>query len=258
MNFFLTLLVLLWVYMTVWFVISLWKKRNDVADVAWGLGFVLMAWASLVLAPDNPSVRALLVTGLVSVWGIRLAWHIGKRHIGKPEDFRYATWRQTWGKWFVLRSYGQIYLLQGFLLFLVVSPVLVINHMPGNSWSWLDGVGFFVWCLGFFFEAVGDAQLASFIRNPENKGKLMQSGLWSLTRHPNYFGEVTQWWGIWIMALSVPFGALAIVGPVVITLLILKVSGVPLLEKKMAEHPDFARYQARTNMFFPGLPKKIV
>lgn len=255
MSFLLVLLLILLAYMTVWFVVSLWKKRNDVADVAWGLGFVLLAWAGLLLA-DGTSGRSLLVTGLVSVWGIRLAWHIGRRHIGKPEDFRYAAWRQEWGKWFVLRSYGQIYLLQGALLFLVVSPVLFINQFPGLAWGWLDSVGLTVWCLGFFFEVVGDAQLANFIRRPENKGKLMRSGLWRLSRHPNYFGEVTGWWGIWIMALSVPYGMATIVGPLTITWLILKVSGVPLLEKKMAEHPDFAAYRTETNMFFPWFPKR--
>lgn len=255
MSFLLVLALLLLVYMTAWFGVSLWKKRNDVADVAWGLGFVLLAWAGFLVA-DETSTRSLLVTGLVSVWGIRLAWHIGRRHVGKPEDFRYAVWRQEWGKWFVLRSYGQIYLLQGTLLFLVVSPVLFINQFPGLSWGWLDSVGLLVWCLGFFFEVVGDAQLAAFIRRPENKGKLMRSGLWRWSRHPNYFGEVTGWWGIWIMALSVPYGLLTIVGPLTITLLILKVSGVPLLEKKMAEHPDFAAYRAETSMFFPWFPTK--
>lgn len=255
MNFFFILTLLLLFYMTIWFVIALWKSRNDVADVAWGLGFVLMAWASLLLA-ETTSVRAMIVTGLVSVWGMRLAWHIARRHIGKPEDFRYAKWRQEWGHWFMARSYVQIYLLQGLLLLLVVSPVLVINRISGNPWGWLDSIGLIIWGIGFCFESVGDAQLAAFLRNPDNKGKLMQGGLWRYTRHPNYFGEVTQWWGIWIMALSVSGGIWSIIGPLVITFLILKVSGVPLLENKMAEHPDFMRYQAETNMFFPWWPKK--
>jgi steroid 5-alpha reductase family enzyme len=254
MSFMLTLATLLLLYMTLWFVVSIIKKRNDVADVAWGLGFVLLAWSALWQS-DETSVRALVVTLLVSVWGLRLAYHIGKRHIGKPEDFRYAKWRTEWGRWFLLRSYGQIYLLQGFLLFLVSLPVLLIQESLGQPWGWLDTAGLFVWCAGFFFEAVGDAQLARFISDPTNKGKLMQDGLWRFTRHPNYFGEVTQWWGIALMALSVPSGFVGLIGPVTITFLILKVSGVPLLEKKMAEHPDFASYQKRTSLFVPLPPR---
>ncbi len=262
MIFFLSMGGVLLAYMTGWFVLSILKKRNDVADVAWGLGFVLLAWGGL-FASGSISERAVIVLLLVSVWGVRLAWHIARRHRGKPEDFRYAKWRTEWGKWFLLRSFGQVYLLQGFLLFLVSTPVLLIMWSGGESLlrgtgyplGILDGVGLVIWLVGFFFESVGDKQLALFLRDETNKGKLMQSGLWRYTRHPNYFGEVMQWWGIFIMALSVPFGWLGVVGPLTITFLILKVSGVPLLEQKMAEHPDFAAYKAQTSLFFPWPPK---
>jgi steroid 5-alpha reductase family enzyme len=263
MNFFLTLALVLLAYVTLWFVVSIIKKRNDVADVAWGLGFVLLAWLGMFVS-DTVSERSIIVVLLVSIWGMRLAWHIGRRHRGKPEDYRYAKWRTEWGKWFYLRSYGQVYLLQGALLFLVSTPVLLIVWSGGESFLWssgyplqlLDFVGLAIWGVGFFFESVGDKQLARFIGDAANKGKLMDRGLWRYTRHPNYFGEVTQWWGIWIMALAVPYGWIGIIGPLTITVLILKVSGVPLLEKKMAEHPDFAAYQQQTNMFFPWWPKK--
>jgi steroid 5-alpha reductase family enzyme len=112
-----------------------------------------------------------------------------------------------------------------------------------------------VWVIGFFFESVGDAQLSRFIKDPANKGKLMQSGLWKYTRHPNYFGEVTQWWGLWIIALSVSYGWLGIIGPLTITTLILKVSGIPLLEKSMEGNPEFQEYKKRTSVFFPLPPK---
>lgn len=254
MNYYITLTLVLFVYMSLWFVFSLIKKRNDVADVAWGLGFVLMAWTSLFLSNDF-GLRSVLINILVSVWGLRLAWHIHTRNKGKTEDYRYEAWRKEWGSFFYIRSYFQVYLLQGLLLFLIVSPVLVINKSYNSSVGFLDLVGVLVWLFGFYFEVVGDAQLARFIKNPENKGKLMQSGLWAYTRHPNYFGEVTLWWGVWLVALSVPNGIYAIIGPLTITFLILKVSGIPLLEKKMEENPDFQEYKSRVSMFIP-LPRK--
>lgn len=255
MNYYLTLIVILFVYMSLWFVVSLIKKRNDVADVAWGLGFVLLAWTSFFLSGDS-GMRGLLVNILVSIWGLRLAWHIHTRNKGKAEDYRYLAWRKEWGKWFYPRSYLQVYLLQGMFLFLIVMPVLLINKQAGAGLGLLDFIGVAVWLLGFFFELVGDAQLARFIKNPTNKGKLMQDGLWAYTRHPNYFGEVTQWWGLWLVALSMPSGVFAIIGPLTITFLILKVSGIPMLEKKMEENPEFADYKRQVSVLIPMLPKK--
>ncbi len=254
-TYFLTLAIVLFVYMNFWFVLSLIKKRNDIADVAWGLGFVLLTWVSFFMMRTMQPM-AILVATLVTVWGLRLAWHIHERNKGKAEDYRYLEWRKAWGKWFYLRSYAQVYLLQGLFLYLIVSPVLVINSAQGSLVSALSIIGIIVWAIGFFFESVGDRQLAQFIRNPANKGKLMTSGLWAYTRHPNYFGEVTQWWGIWLVALGVPtFGLISIIGPLTITFLILKVSGVPMLEKKMEQHPDFAAYKRRVSVFFPLPPK---
>ena len=254
MNYYSTLILVLFAYMTLWFLISILKKRNDVADVAWGLGFVLMAWVSFFLS-DDPGERGLLVATLVSIWGFRLAWHIHARNKGKEEDYRYLAWRNEWGKWFYPRSYIQVYLLQGMFLFLIVSPVLLINKSTGNDLGTLDMIGAAVWVLGFCFEAVGDAQLARFVKNPGNTGKLMRSGLWAYTRHPNYFGEVVQWWGVWLIALAVPGGWVGVVGPVTITFLILKVSGIPMLEKKMEEHPEFREYKRRVSVFFSFLPR---
>lgn len=240
--------------MNFWFVVSLIKKRNDVADVAWGLGFVLLAWASFFIS-NGSCGRGLIVNTLVSIWGLRLAWYIYRRNKGKTEDYRYLTWRQEWGKWFYIRSYVQIYLLQGFFLLIIVSPVLIINRNPGSSLGWLDFIGILIWIFGFSFEVIGDAQLAKFMMNPTNKGKLLQTGLWAYTRHPNYFGEVTLWWGIWLLSLSSPNGWFTIVGPLTITILILKVSGIPLLEKKMENNPDFEKYKRKVSVFIP-LPTK--
>lgn len=254
MNYYFILFLLLFIYMSLWFVISLIKQRNDVADVAWGLGFVLMTWTSFFLS-NTSGLRGLLVGTLVSIWGLRLSWHIYRRNKGKTEDYRYLLWRKEWGTWFYVRSYLQVYLLQGLLLYLIVFPVLLINKSSGSALGFFDVFGFVVWVIGFFFEVVGDLQLARFVRNPVNKGKLMQTGLWAYTRHPNYFGEVTQWWGLWLIALSVPNGWFGVIGPMTITFLILKVSGIPMLEKKMETKPEFAAYKRRVSMFFP-LPSK--
>lgn len=254
MNYFVTLAIILFGYMTTWFVLSILKKRNDIADIAWGLGFVLLAWVSFAVS-ESMSSRGILVGVLVTVWGTRLAWHIYQRNRGKTEDYRYAAWRKEWGSSFFVRSFFQVYMLQGVLLYLVVMPVLFINHSRGGSLGLLDLVGCAVWIMGFLFESIGDAQLARFIKDPANKGKLIQSGLWQYTRHPNYFGEVTQWWGIWLIALNVPGGWVSIIGPLTITFLILKVSGIPMLEKKMSEKPEFADYSKRTSMFIPLPPR---
>jgi len=254
-NYYLTLAFLLWGYMNLWFVVSLIKRRNDVADEAWGLGFVLLAWTSFFLSGGS-GLRSILVGILVSVWGLRLAWHIHARHRGKPEDFRYLAWRQEWGRWFYVRSYAQVYLLQGALLFLISLPVLIINRRANPTFGFLNGIGVCVWLGGFVFESVGDAELARFLKDRLNRGKILQSGLWKYTRHPNYFGEVAQWWGIWLVALDAAGGWFGVIGPLTITILILKVSGIPMLEKKMAENPHFAEYKRKTSAFIPWFPKR--
>lgn len=239
--------------MTFWFIVSVIKKRNDVADIAWGMGFVLLSWFSFYIS--GYSFKALWVNGLVTVWGLRLALHIYMRNKGKREDFRYLAWRKEWGAWFFIRSYLQVYILQGLFLFLIIQPVLFINRSMGTI-GVFDVFGLLVWLIGYFFESVGDKQLQEFVSNPANKGKIMDQGLWRYTRHPNYFGEVTQWWGLFLIALSIPGALFTIIGPITITFLILFVSGVPLLEKKYAGRPDFEAYKKRTSVFFPLPPKR--
>lgn len=243
--------------MSLWFVISLVTRRNDVADIAWGLGFVGLSWVGYALSPYQ-TLPALFTTLLVTLWGIRLSWHIFQRNRRKPEDYRYKAWRDQWGSWFYLRSFLQVYLLQGTLLYLIALPV-TYQHMvraSGDFTIW-DGIGFLLWATGFCMEAVADQQLRNFISHPENKGKIMMSGLWRYSRHPNYFGEVLQWWGIFLYAVSVPGGLLTVIGPITITFLILFVSGIPLLEKKYVGRQDFARYARQTSIFIPLPPRRI-
>lgn len=254
MNEFFIALLTVFVFANSCFVISLLKKRNDIADVAWGIGFVLVAWVSLLVS-DNFNHRSLLVSILVTIWGLRLALHIGLRNRGKGEDFRYKAWRESWGKSFLIRSYLQVYILQGLLLFVISLPIIFVNTRNA-AFSYFDILGLIVWLVGFLFETVGDWQLRQFTKNPANKGKIIQNGLWKFSRHPNYFGEVTLWWGIFLFAVSLPFGFLTIISPITITLLILYVSGIPMLEKKYEKNDEFAEYKKRTSVFFP-LPPKI-
>ncbi len=254
MTIFILLALVLLGYMSVWYFIALFFKRNDVADIAWGLGFVLLAWASYYFSYF--SIRAIIVNVLVTIWGGRLAWHIFNRNRKKPEDSRYQAWRESW-KLFYIRSFLQIFLLQGIILFVISYPVMFINLSMPKALQLTDYLGIAVWLIGFFFESVGDRQLKNFISKPENKGKIMDQGLWKYTRHPNYFGEVTMWWGIFLLALALPFSKFTFVGPLTITFMILFVSGVPLLEKKYKGRADFVAYKKRTSIFLPLPPKKV-
>ena len=253
--------ILVAVYMTVWFGVALVRKDNSVADIAWGLGFVLVA-AYTFLFRRTSLFLPVLVTSLVAIWGLRLAFHVGLRSRKRGEDPRYAEWRRRWGRSFVWRSYLQVFLLQGLFMLVIAWPVILVNthrwaHPPGAAtrdvFAW---VGTLVWILGFFFEAVGDAQLARFKRDPANKGKIMDRGLWRYTRHPNYFGESLMWWGIYGIALEVPLGWTTIVSPVLITFLLVRVSGIPPLERRYAGNAAFQGYARRTSAFVPRLPRK--
>lgn len=244
---------LILLYATFWFIISIIKKRNDLADIAWGLGYILLS--VYYLFTTEISQRALLIYALIFIWGLRLSMHIFLRNKGKQEDFRYQKWRNEWGKSFYLRSYLQVYLLQGFLLLMIASPATIVSAYSQPMLGLLDFIGVGIWLIGFYFEAVGDYQLMEFSNNPENKGKIIKHGLWKYSRHPNYFGEVVMWWGIFLVALNSPYGVYALVSPVTITLLILFVSGIPMLEKKYENNLEFKEYKKRTSAFFP-LPQK--
>ncbi len=241
-------------YMTIVFLFALKKKDNSIVDVAWGLGFIGVTLLTFFLK-EGFTTRQIVVSGLVFIWGIRLALHIAFRKKGKGEDFRYAKWRRDWGRWFVLRSYFQIFMLQGVFLFIIGLPILLINFSQKEGLAVVDFVGIGVWCIGFFFEAVGDLQLTQFKKRPENKGKIITTGLWRYTRHPNYFGEVVMWWGVFLLALSVENGWISILSPLTISFLLLRVSGVTMLEKKYKGHAEFGAYAERTNAFFPWFPK---
>ncbi len=254
MNIFVLAIILLFVYMTTMFLFALWLEDNSIVDVAYGLAFVLLGWVGLLLLGSGHT-RQWLIVILVSFWGVRLAAHIFLRKQGEGEDFRYRQWRESWGETFVWRSFLQIFMLQGAVIFLVALPVLLVLNAPGNSIGSLDRIGILIWLVGFCFETVGDWQLLQFKKKPDNQGKVIQHGLWRYTRHPNYFGEALLWWGIFLLALNADYGGWAIISPVLIAFLLLKVSGIPMLEAKYENNPEFIAYKARTNAFFPWFPK---
>lgn len=253
--------IVLFIYASLTFVLALRMKNNSIMDVAYGLGFVLVAVTSLRMF--GPYQLGTILTALVFVWGLRLAVRIFRRNHGKPEDFRYAAWRSSW-VWFKTRSFFQIFMLQGAIILAIISPVVIANStLADPRLGFLSFLGILVWAIGFFFESVGDYQLDTFLRKPSNKGHIMDHGLWSITRHPNYFGEATMWWGIWIAALpaTLAYGVIGslitlVVSPALITFLLLKVSGVPMLEKAMAGRPGWAEYKARTSVFVPFLGRR--
>jgi len=255
-HIFLTAAVVIFCHVNLVHLIALYKKDNGIMDAAYGLGFILVAVFTLIQA-DGIDARRLLLTALVFIWGLRLALHILARNASRApgEDFRYRKWRETWGRWFYIRGYLQIYMLQGAVIFLVSMPLLLVNARSGGPLGLLDALGVAIWLLGFTFEAVGDYQLLRFIRNPANRGRIMRYGVWSLTRHPNYFGEATLWWGCFLIALSVPGGWWAVISPILINYLLLGVSGIPMLEAKYANKPEYQEYRRTTNAFFPWFPR---
>ncbi len=243
--------------MTLLWLISLALRNSSIVDIFWGLGFVVAAWAYHVRAPEALSARTVLLLALVSVWGLRLSFYILWRNWGKAEDFRYAKWRAESGTRWWWKSLLQVFLLQGLLLWVISAPLLAAQlRSPAPSHTWLDGTAIGVWLIGFFFEAVGDLQLARFRANPANRGTLLRSGVWRFTRHPNYFGDATQWWGFYLLALAAG-GGWTIFSPLLMTILLVRVSGVALLEKSLAEvKPGYREYIESTSAFIPWLPRR--
>jgi steroid 5-alpha reductase family enzyme len=242
-------------YVTVWFFISLALRRSDVADIAWGLGIALVGFVSSLLQ-ENQTERMTLLLVLVALWGVRLSWRIYQKNKNKKEDPRYTLMSEKWGRYTLLIRYLQVFLLQGVLMIVVGYPFIHASVFDTGGMGILALLGLAVWLIGFVFEAVGDHQLDEFLKKPEYKGRIMKYGLWKYSRHPNYFGEVTMWWGIFLILLEIPFGLVAIISPVMITFLILKVSGIPMLEKMFEGNPEFEEYKKTTSPFFPLLPRK--
>jgi steroid 5-alpha reductase family enzyme len=239
---------------TLLWLLSLRLKDASIVDTFWGPFFLLQAAIYAALRPDGFDGRQLLVLALVAIWSIRLATHISARHAGKGEDSRYARWREEHGSAWPMRSLFQVFWLQGLLAWIIGAPLLLAMSSP-DSWGWLDGAGVALWVIGFVFEAVGDYQLTAFIRDPANKGRTMRFGLWRYSRHPNYFGDAAQWWGLWLIAASAG-GWWTVFAPAIMTFLLVRVSGVGLLERTIAERREgYEAYMRSTSAFIPLPPK---
>jgi steroid 5-alpha reductase family enzyme len=254
-----TLLVsggVVWAFVTFLFVVSVLIKRNDIADVAWGPGIALASWSAWWYVGQPTDTTSLIVLGLISIWATRLGWRILRKNIRKgKEDPRYARWRDSWGSWFYPRSYLQVFLLQGFLMVVMSFVAVTVFIAPPSSLLLLTTIaGVTMWAIGFAFEVVGDYQLDTFLKNPDNKGRLMRYGLWKFSRHPNYFGEITMWWGLYLIAAAAGLWWIAFISPATITFLICFVSGIPLLEAAFKDHPEWKAYKRTTSVLIPWWP----
>jgi steroid 5-alpha reductase family enzyme len=189
--------------MVVLWLVSLAIRDSSIVDIFWGPGFVLVNWVAFALTPEGFLPRKLLISVLVTLWGLRLGSHILRRNMGKGEDFRYAEWRRQAGASWWWKSFLRVFALQGAILLFVAAPIFAVHILGGpERWTWLDVLAVAVWAIGFLFESVGDAQLARFLADPANRGKLLDRGVWRYTRHPNYFGDATQWWGHYLVAAA--------------------------------------------------------
>ena len=256
-SLYLTLALIILGLMTLLWLVSLALKNSSIVDIFWGSGFVIVAWAAFVLTPGGFEPRKILLASLVTIWGLRLSLYILWRNWGKAEDFRYQVWRKEAGAAWWWRSFFKVFFLQGVILWIVAAPLLVaqISAQPGHL-TWIDYLALPVWLVGFFFEAVGDWQLVRFKANPANKGKVLNTGVWRYTRHPNYFGDSAQWWAFYIIALAAG-GWWTIFSPIIMTTLLMRVSGVTLLEKTLKdEKPGYKEYVQTTSEFIPWFPRK--
>ncbi|MFH1850720.1 MAG: DUF1295 domain-containing protein [Candidatus Neomarinimicrobiota bacterium] len=247
---------LIFSFVTLVWLLSLVKQDAGIMDIFWGLGFVFTA----ILVPvryDAWSSRGILVLALVIIWGIRLSIYIGYRNAGKPEDTRYQRWRLENGSNWWWKSYFKVFLLQGTIMWIVVLPVIfTLTGAGGGEINIIDYLGTTFWLTGMFFEVVGDWQLQRFKADRANKGQILTSGLWHLTRHPNYFGEAVLWWGIYLVAVAAGH-PLTIISPLLMTFLLVRVSGVRMLDELMIRSkPGYAEYIKSVNAFLPGLPRR--
>ena len=251
-------LVILDLMLALW-LLSLVLKNSSIVDIFWGAGFVITFWVGTLLVPGGLSARVILLGAIVTIWGLRLSFYILRRNAGHPEDFRYAKWRQEAGPSWWWRSFFKVFVMQGILLWIISIPLLAAqtSRATNSALGCYDLIAVIIWLTGFAFEAGGDYQLTRFKAESGNKGKLLTTGFWSVTRHPNYFGDAAQWWAFYLIAL-ISGAWWTIFSPLIMTYLLRKVSGVALLERTLKEtKPGYADYIANTPAFFPRIiPRK--
>lgn len=246
-------------YFVIFFIIATITKNNGLVDIGWGLGFVVVAWLMFFFIGDPKvnTVEKIIVNSMVSLWGLRLTYHLFRRNAFAEEDFRYQKWREEWGIWVIPRAFVQVFMLQALFMSMVGIGVFYVNKFGTDTITlWLLIVGGIIWLGGFIFQVIADQQLKYYIKHRTVDQKLMTTGLWKYTRHPNYFGEAVIWIGIFIATLSFNAPIVLVISPLTITLLLRFVSGVPMLERKLEERKGWTEYARKTNAFFPWFPKK--
>jgi steroid 5-alpha reductase family enzyme len=247
--------ITIFLFMGLMYVIAQSIKNNSIVDIGWGIGFVITTFA-LILSSVKLSPAMVIISFMILIWGMRLSFSIFLRNAGKPEDFRYANWRKEWGKRQPWIAFFKVFMLQGTLMWIIALPVLLVfssnTHYPGPAALF----SIFIFLTGLFTEGFADAQLKRFKLNPENKGKIITTGLWKYSRHPNYFGEAILWWGLGLYGLGVSGQLFSLISPLVITLLLRFVSGVPMLEEKYKNREDFRKYASETPVFIPFFGRK--
>lgn len=249
--------LIIMILMTILWVVSVIIKNVSIVDLFWGFGFVLTS-CFYFLKTDGFELRKTIILSLVAIWGLRLSLYLSWRNLGKGEDFRYREFRKKYGEtryWWI--SYFQTFLLQGILMWLISVPLLGAQYFNDrNVLNILDYSGIAFWIVGFLFETGGDFQLAKFKADHANKGKVLDTGFWRYTRHPNYFGDSSVWWGYGFICIAAG-SYIPVIGSVLMTALIIKISGVALLEKTLKEQkPQYKVYIEKTSAFFPWFPKK--
>jgi steroid 5-alpha reductase family enzyme len=245
------------IIMALTWIVSLVLHDAGIAAIVWGVAFIAVT-GTAALVGDGDDARCVLLFTLVAVWGLRLTVHIWLRNLGRPEDPRYQAMRQRAGSRFPVTSLVTVFGLQGLLIWVVALPAqLAMTPTEPIGLGTLAFVGIGLWGVGFFFETVGDAQLARFLSRPDSSDQVMDRGLWRYTRHPNYFGDFCVWWGIFAVAAETADGRCGVIGPVVMSVLLTQVSGVPLLERSIGRRrPGYVDYAARTAAFFPRPPRR--
>lgn len=249
-------LVMLILMLGLWLA-SLALHDASIVDIFWGAGFIACAWLYFALTPQGFAGRKWLTCALVTIWGLRLALYILRRNWGKGEDYRYQVWRQQAGKHWWWLSLFKVFLLQGALLWMISMPLLRAqsSSVPARP-VWLDAAALVVWGIGFFFEAAADCQMRRFKADPTNRGRVLQQGVWRYSRHPNYFGDAAVWWGYFLLAAAAG-GWWTIFSPLLMTFLLLRVSGVAMLEQGLAQtKPGYREYMQTTSAFIPWMPRR--
>lgn len=236
-------------------IISLPLRDASIMDVLWGLGFVALAWIGL-MANGGAGPRGWLIGLLTTIWGLRLAIYLAWRKWRQPEDHRYAALRQQFGQRFWWVSLVVVFGLQAIILWVVSLP-LAVAALSRSQLNWVDWLGAIIWLCGVTFESVGDFQLARFKANPANRGQVCDRGLWRYTRHPNYFGDFLVWWGFYLIAVAGDAAWWVVVSPLVMSILLMRVSGVGLLERSLVQRTaGYRDYVLRTSAFFPWPPRR--